>query len=369
MVNNMILNITEDKFLNIVSDTMLDLPRRWDGNNFFTTLSLLFTSYQEILLANGVKQKDVNKVKTICNGILKSIEHYYNGSPTDAFKEISKVMSKLMKHPLKIYPKTWTEPFYGNDPLFLFRIRNVQNNTIYNRKDIFHTPYNLRAKVSTCRYSISGFPCLYLGTSIELCCEEAKIRNPSDLTITSVFKINRNMRTNENTKIDVLELAIKPQDFLNANDVSITFSQIENTYSRRVFNEINLRDIETMGKYLYWYPIIAACSYIRINKEEPFASEYIVPQLLMQWTRKQFKDNKFLGIRYFSCASERASELGFNYVFPVSGELYVRDNNYCKVLSSSFLLTEPVYLNEYDSVEECETHLRYKSINESQRIL
>lgn len=364
----MIINIASEEFLNIVSNTMLDLPRRWDGNNFFNTLSLLFTSYQEILLANGVNQKDIDEVKTICDGILESIRHYYNGSPIDAFEEISKVMDKLMEDPLKIYQKTWTEPFYGNDPLFLFRIRNVQNNTIYNRKDIFHTPYNLRAKVSTCRYSISGFPCLYLGTSIELCCEEAKIRNPSDLTIASVFKIDRDMNANENTQIDVLELAIKPQDFLNTNYVGITPSQFDNPYSRRVFDEINLRAPEIMGKYLYWYPIIAACSYIRINKEEPFASEYIVPQLLMQWTRKQFKDNNLLGIRYFSCASEIASELGFNYVFPVSGQAYALNNNYCKVLSSSFLLTEPVYLNEYDSVEECERHLM-NSNNEFKKIL
>ncbi len=366
----MIINIASNNFLDIVSNTTLDLPKRWDGNNFNETLSSLFIHYQEILLSNGVHRKDVSKVKTISDGILKSIEYYYKGYPTKAFIEINKVMRKLMEQPLTIYSKNgWTDAFSTNDPLKLFRIRNVQSNTIYNRKDIFHTPYNLRSKVSTCRYSISGFPSLYLGTSMELCCEEAKIGSFNDLTIASRFKINRTINANEGYQIDVLELALKPKDFLNTNDINTSFRYIENPYRRRTFNEIDLNEVGIMSKYLYWYPLIAACSYIRINKKDPFASEYIVPQLLMQWIRSQFTGNKLIGIRYFSCASERASELGFNYVFPVSGESYANNNNYCNVLSRSLLLTAPVYLHEYDSVEACERHLINMTNNEFQTIL
>jgi len=365
----MIINTTSENFLDIVRNTTLDLPKRWDGGNFNATLSSLFTHYQEILLSNDIHRTDVNKVKTICDGILKSIEQYYKGHPTEAFKEINKVMRKLMIQPLTIYRKSgWTDAFSANDPLKLFRIRNVQTNTIYNRKDIFHTPYNLRSKVSTCRYSISGFPSLYLGTSLELCCEEAKIESFNDLTIASRFRINRNMNANEGYQIDVLELALKPKDFLNTSDINTSFRYIENPYRRRTFNEVDLNEVGIMSKYLYWYPLIAACSYIRVNKNDPFASEYIVPQLLMQWIRCQFTSNKLFGIRYFSCASERASELGFNYIFPVSGEPYVQNSNYCDVLSHSLLLTAPVYLHEYDSVEVCERHLINMSDDQFQRI-
>ena len=365
----MIINITSEDFLEIVKNNTLDLPKRWDGVNFNVALSSLFTHYQELLSANNVSRADVNKVKTICNGILKSIEEYYKGYPTEAFKEMNKVMKKLISQPLRVYRKSgWTDEFSNNDPLKLFRIRNVQNNTMYNRKYIFHTPYNLRSKVSTCRYSISGFPSLYLGTSLELCCEEAKIGSFNDLTMVSRFRINRNMNDNDGYQIDVLELALKPKDFLNTNDVSTNFRYIENPFRRRTFNEVNLNDPSIMSKYLYWYPLIAACSYIRVSKNDPFASEYIVPQLLMQWIRCQFDDNKLIGIRYFSCASERASELGFNYVFPVSGEPYVHNNNYCDVLSNSFLLTTPVFIHEYDSASECEQHLINMSNNEFQKI-
>ena len=44
----------------------------------------------------------------------------------------------------------------------------------YEIEDIFHIPYNLRAKISSNRYSISGYPSLYLSTSLELCKQELK---------------------------------------------------------------------------------------------------------------------------------------------------------------------------------------------------
>ena len=39
--------------------------------------------------------------------------------------------------------------------------------------------------------------------------------------------------------------------------------------------------------YLAWYPILAACSFIRANPYEAgFHDEYVIPQLLMQWLRR-----------------------------------------------------------------------------------
>lgn len=354
----MILNITKNNFRSIIENEFLDLPMRWDGYDFYSTVNSLFQEYLA-LLSHYMKGNDVRKATTICNGILECIDQYHRGFPDKAFKKIETVMSKLISHPLTIYRKSgWTGAFDAYDPLKLFRVRNVQSNINYERKDIFHTPYNLRSKVSTCRYSISGYPSLYLGTSLKLCCEEAKLGSFNDLTIASRFKIERNMLHNNGIVIDVLELGLKPKDFLNYSDnIDVRPTDIENEYRRRRFNEINLSDIGIMSKYLYWYPLIASCSFIRANKTDPFASEYIVPQLLMQWVRSQIKNDKLFGIRYFSCASIRASELGFNYVFPVSGEKYNRNEKYCGILANSLTLTKPYYIHEFDSIDECEVFL------------
>jgi hypothetical protein len=356
----MIIEISRPDFISIASNGELDLPRRWDGDDFHETLKMLYETYESILAAY-ISPAELFTVHSVCNGVLKCIEHYHNGFPNEAFQQMETLMRELIKYPLMIYRKSGLTGIYDeDDPLMLFRIRNVQNNINYMRKDIFHTPYNMRSKIPTCRYSISGYPCLYLGTSLDLCLEEAKVGNFNDFTIASRFKIQRNMLNNKKITIDVIELALKPKDFINYNPDNERNSGNNTIGRERKFSELDLHDSGVMSQYLYWYPLIAACSFIRANKKEPFASEYIISQLLMQWIRKEQEKNKLIGIRYFSCASERASEMGYNYVFPVSGLKDYRYGKYCKILSRSFKLTIPVYIHEFNTVEDCEYHLKHE---------
>ncbi|MBQ2785171.1 MAG: hypothetical protein IJF02_01530 [Oscillospiraceae bacterium] len=126
-----------------------------------------------------------------------------------------------------------------------------------------------------------------------------------------------------------MDLAIKPQDLTRnfRNDSNVT---------GRIVDRAKLADPGLKAAYLSWYPLVAACSYIRVNKEEPFAAEYIIPQLLMQWARSEMQDTRtrkgqLIGIRYFSCSSVHASDMEFNYVFPTSGEQR-EDKPYCPIL-------------------------------------
>lgn len=124
-----------------------------------------------------------------------------------------------MDRPLRIYQKSVTEQFedrwnYRNndDSLKLFHVTSVSNNRPYGRGRVFHTPYNLRSKVSTCRYSIAGYPSLYLGTSLDLCREEIHLNPHQDFALASIFKLERTVEYS-NTNIQVIELGVKPQDF------------------------------------------------------------------------------------------------------------------------------------------------------------
>lgn len=227
----------------------------------------------------------------------------------------------------------------------------------FGRERVFHTPYNLRSKVSTNRYSIAGYPSLYLGTSLELCCEETHINPRQDFALASIFKLERTLEYS-NTNIQVIELGVKPQDFLNNRRVNERF---ERRIESSLLDSSNVR-----AAYMLWYPLIAACSYIRVNKNDPFAAEYIIPQLLMQWVRseigsQQDAENEYdqlIGIRYFSCASNKASDMGFNYVFPTSGKQKSSSLPYCSVLAKSFYLSKPVYVHEFEYLYECERYLR-----------
>ena len=147
---------------------------------------------------------------------------------------------------------------------------------------------------------------------------------------------------------------MKPQDF---------HEQINERSERRIDSNL-LKNNKTRSAYLLWYPLIAASSYIRTNKSDPFAAEYIVPQLLMQWVRMEIdfpkykKYDELIGIRYFSCASTRASEMGFNYVFPTSGQQKSAELPYCSVLTRAFKMTKPVYIHEYRSITDCQNSLK-----------
>lgn len=356
----MIIDISDSTFRNILDDKQLFLPLKWDGRDFSITLERLFNRYinklESINQENSFDKVRVNieDIKSVCGLIRTALNHYLDGFPSRAYNSFCQAMNILMKNQLKVYQKSYPSNINNiDDDLDLFRVVCVDENILYNRCRVFHTPYNLRSKVSTNRYSIAGYPSLYLATNLDLCCEEIHYNPHSVLALASRYKLERNEEYN-NTHISVIELAVKPQDFLEYRN--------NNDYNKRRFWNL-LNDSETKSAYLLWYPLIAACSFIRPNKRDPFAVEYIIPQLLMQWVRikisKQMNDcDQLIGVRYFSCASIKASDMGFSYVFPVSGKQKSAQYPYCPILMKAFKLTEPHYISEYNSISECEWALK-----------
>lgn len=347
----MIIDISNSEFRKLFNDKKLFLPIVWDNNDFKSNLKELFDYYLNELKKLSKDSYDFfyyNIVESACYNLISAVDYYLNGFPSKAYESFEKAMRNLMKKPLNI-DDIIKDSKEQCDILRLFRVASVGDNRPYGRERIFHTPYNLRSKVSTSRYSIAGYPSLYLGTSLELCCEEVHINPQQDLAITSIFRLMPHV-----TNIQIIELGIKPQDFLEENYRNEQFGR------KISLKLLNTATVQT--EYILWYPLIAACSYIRVNKKDPFATEYIIPQLLMQWVRNEIahstRDNeKLIGIRYFSCASKEASNMGFNYVFPTSGEQLCSSLPYCKVLARSFCLSKPVYIHKFNNVMECQKYL------------
>lgn len=345
-----IIDISDRDFRSIFADKRFDLPRRWDGRDFLQTLGALFSDYE-----SRVTPPAKRTVAEICSRLFKVVRIYFMGSPSGAYSMFKSVMNLLWRTPLLVEVDELERP--------LFRLACVGDNAMYDRKRIFHTPYTLRAKVSTSRYSIAGHPSLYLGTSLPLCQEELHLA-PQDFAIAAAYHFRP-----VSTVIRILDLGIKPGDFLEEETR-------DNTQKKRVLSSGTRWKSSIKSSYVFWYPLIAACSFIRVNKKDPFAAEYIIPQLLMQWVQNQMlarrgwpelaannnsygprTDADLIGIRYFSCASKRASDMGFDYVFPTSGEQIDADTPYCPRLNSVFEMTEPAYLVDYPDAEACERYL------------
>ena len=328
----------EASFFRIMQTENFHLPKIRSDKDYYSDVERLFEDYRD-KIKRILSNDELKEVEDISTGMLEAIKAYNNGLPHQAYEKLKTLMGTMKG--LRIFQKSGIYTKYDldqDDPLRLYRVRGVSEYRKYRRMEIFHTPYYLQGKVATCRYSISGYPSLYLGTSLELCLQEGKLQYDS-VVIASRFKMIRSTRHNGNINIQVIDLSVKPQDFLTKSPRGRNLEFFRND------------NAEFAKQYLYWYPLIATCSFIRKSKSDPFSPEYIIPQLLMQWARERYdstdSQRELVGVRYFSCASRETAELGFNYVFPVSGE---RDatlsNNYCSVLANSFELTQPIIIEK-----------------------
>jgi len=179
----------------------------------------------------------------------------------------------------------------------LFRLRNKQT---FEPKEMFHIPFEDRYKVGTQRYSFPGLPCLYMGSSIDVCKEE--VFGSKDIE-SQEYSIAQYRVNNENSPkiLDLSYFFDLDFDYMNASD-------------RTIFMKI--------------LPLIALCS-VRcsypVNEKIGFRTEYIIPQMLLQYIMdsKHFKTGEVIGIKYRSVYhmhdiwnDETKKDKWNNYVFP-----------------------------------------------------
>lgn len=181
---------------------------------------------------------------------------------------------------------------------------------------MFHIPLEKRYLVSTQRYSYPGLPCLYLGSSYEVCCEELNDWN-EDLSIAYI-------KQNSLIKMVILDLYF--------------FEEYD-------FDKISDEDIE---KFVRLWPLVAYCSFVYENsKDMKFRPDYIIPQLLLEYIIDKNADadikrvgEKACGIKYHSVKKaffknkEKTPKVLYNnYVFPVMSN---QSKGYCNVLKEQF---------------------------------
>lgn len=330
-----------EKILKLAQDSAFSLPIDRGNYDFYNHLKAFLKEYNKTYF--DCQNEDINK---ICENIIQSVAEYLNGKPAKAYKIFFETFEFLHKNHFIM----WYEKDMISDSLpLLFRVRKNDNYSMFSRSDMFHVPFNKRHLCNTSRYSIAGYPSLYLSTSLKLCCNELRLRKETFLSGT-VFKQTKSIN---GIKIYVLELSIKPSDFLLANNFSGVFDRY---YHHRHWNPQLINSEFYQESYFYWYPVIAACSYIR-NDANTFAPEYIIPQLLMQCIREKQDENTIYGIRYFPCSSKESSDLGINYVFPTCSFPTTDNFQYCKLLSEVLHLKVPVIFNSNDDIEFIEKKL------------
>jgi hypothetical protein len=305
--------------LNIMEKEYFNLPRERVGG-FPGYIQSLFKQYQDDLEAlpkhNVITKDRLDEINQLCDAILGAIGNYLDGFPSSAYQMLEQGMKVVIQHAQEFYNEKPRNPY-------TYRMR-IGNNHVFNSREMFHIPFELRGIVSTQRYSIPGLPCLYLGSSSYVCWEEM---NKPDLNSvqTSMFVVK------PDEKIELLDLGYPP---------NVIRESIEELMCKAYGTDEWDKFMSSLIGYLVIWPLIAACSVRVLNRNDSFKPEYIIPQLLLQWVRLS---PKYDGICYFSVAAKSLKRDNFhlflNYALPVKSNIA---EGHCEKLKSHFWATDAV---------------------------
>lgn len=315
------------------------LPKRiLSDGDYLKVLEDIFKEYQQELDKVEFNIIDVNinknRVKRICEIIIESIKCQLNGNSIEAISTVEKLFKeKDIGDDLFSCILEKEESNHFTKQLYRGRI----GEDIFELSEIFHVPFNKRQYVATERYSIPGYPCLYLSGSIYGCWLELNKPHINNFYV-SRYEVKE--------KLKVLDLSLLPREIISGNLGD------GNEYLKRFSNGESVAISEIIQKYIYTWPIICACSFIIDEKNRLFKSEYVLPQLLLQVIRNVTDESDkihFDGIKYFSVKCKysvnvKPSPIYINYVFISDNkEKYIDElkNEYSKKLCVKFKLTPP----------------------------
>lgn len=331
------IKIRETTYLKFVDDLKKSLDEVVEDESFEERLDNVL-SFMKSSLLNGIRFEYTPK-----NSKTQEINLYYDSVKEDIDSNIEIVKKVVSSYlcgdiftSIQLLKDWWDArkdssipyaPVHKDYVYYRTRLKGDNDKVVFEEKDLFHVPFNKRGAVTTKRYSLPGYPCLYLGKSIYVCWEEMRRPALSDFA-TSALKAQE--------KLFLLDLRLK----------------------KRMYSE------ENCITFLKMLPVILACSMRVANENDNFKPEYILPQLLLHIIIvKNQSDNleagsedskiKLGGIEYTSTAvnddfdfinneSVTTFYLADCIVLPVK---IVKDSKskYCEELAKKFLIAKPKY--------------------------
>ena len=275
------------------------------------------SKYVDYLRDIQCPEDKVNKIEKFAKDIYCCLREYYFGQHESSLFYFRRAIQSI--HFDAFYRKVSADTFY--------RARTNKEATLYQADEMFHICFEKRHLVKTQRYSYPGLPCLYLGSTVEVCCEELDCRD-HNLNIAEI-------RKNTATDICVFDLYFfENYDFNNLSD-------------------------EEESRFVELWPLVACCSFrYKDTSEMSFRPDYIIPQLLLEIIVDKVaeehlhgNDIEVHGIRYHSVrkpllhhVSDKEKSVYINYVFPVNS---CEPTGFCEELQSLFRVERIFKLEEY----------------------
>lgn len=240
--------------------------------------------------------KHIEKSKSIMKD---AFNKYSSAKIVDCVNIISSYINDLKSYILLEIDNESVE----NNKWFRMRLQE-KNKRIFPASEMFHIPFELRGKVNTQRYSLPGYPCLYISKTVWATWEELHEPQLSQFCVSM----------------------LKPQFKFKVLDLRL-----------RDFDKIEDRDIK---KLAYSLPLIVACSIKVLCPDDNYKPEYIIPQMVML---SIVNDKECIGCIYTSCMNNKYFEWKCwekleNIALPVEDASY--SSGLCPRLRSLFKITD-----------------------------
>jgi hypothetical protein len=327
-----------NKNYKIAMEDVFKTPKERPATYFPSYLNDIFQEYRAKILefdgaiAKGIK-KNEKKIDFLISKLLSSIYLYYDGKTSVAFNEfkegVDSVTDLIPKHKKGFGSGSYNPHFY--------RVRK-KGDKKFTKGDLFHVPFEKRYKVATCRYSIPGYPCLYMSDSILAAWVE--MGKPD---IDTMYAVRFDMSFRHYLFLDFSLMT----NYFNAHFYK-TMSEGKNKGT--ISGESTWIEDDLISFITLW-PLIAACSIkvlrpsLETNESHHFKPEYIHPQMLLEWVRLT---ESLDGIKYVSSYTHTTGykiEIGklSNYVIPAKR---IKEKGYCEQLAYDLPLSEPISMEE-----------------------
>lgn len=307
------------ELFDLLGSDNLQLPYYNDSFGISKLLNVKFDCLlKELYQFSEVNTSDyMGYIKTIeatTNGIKDVIRKFLVGDVIGAGIDFFKIVSNIEPSIQEI------SDYYSKNAFYTYyraRLCDKKHPSFNEKKEFFHVPFELRHRVGNYRYSVSGFPCIYLGATPYTCYEELGRPKAEDLYFVKV-EIPK--------KYNLITIGLLPYEF-----------------KAYLYKHGGTKNEKIIWHYLTMLPIIMGCS-IKVNvdkRKEPFKEEYIIPQFVMQWLISSGRS--FDGILYFSTKTRTYSRINNrlyqNLVLPVKE---IGQNGYCKKLLRELKMTQPM---------------------------
>ncbi|SBH32103.1 Uncharacterised protein [Klebsiella pneumoniae] len=329
------------------SNLIADFEKRIDS--YINAIDTIATIHPNNLIIKDVRKRKLT-ITSFSEKIVETLTLFLQGNIREAYSTFDYALTrtKMNNH---VFNMTRPLSKICNSEIPLFRVRR-SDNVLKERKELFHIPFENRHLVGAMRFSVSGLPCLYLGSSIFVCWQEMGKPDFDKLYISS-FKTDE-----QSPDLMILDLGYSltsavrttPMDyFFLSEEEDLEFEEEDGENENN--SEIPLLN-KIVSKLVAW-PLVLACNYSKTYINANFHKEYIIPNLLMQWISSN-RNKNISGISYRSTKilNQKNKGIGLNIIIPPKMEKIPPDFvGHCPILKETFTMTNPVSWTVFSTLE------------------